>query len=500
MPDIRTRLSLSETGIARATAAIVLTATLTGCAASGGHQTTMRAEPTFMRLTEERVFAQALRQRYLELATNAYDRSDFDRSDFYSLRAIMAVEGKLVDPAGAAGEVSGPLATARMRLVNSLSSGARTGSPDLAARAQAAFDCWWLETQPDGDSAIASACAYNTDLTLAELSAVGTGNRLAALRNGSQQVVINGTTPSQTFTAEGATIEVINERPVAAPAHSQQSQHLESFAPAPMPMAEEELAYTPAPLVQQSAALARSVQGVEPMESVSARTFVIEPPASFAGQADTVIDTVPISDGTAPIDLIPDYEAFFQEAPSYGGQYVALEPSQTAQPEPSFTEAPVRGDDVPMIDAPVIDTPVFNDADAEPFALAPVMMDQSDGVLSSLVNARSLGSSDFAVYFGFDSAEITPEGEDVLGDTIEALTLENRNTVSLMGFTDSAGDSRYNQLLAMRRANAVRQFIQQRTDAPVQFEIMPVGEAEAVQNGGDGVTEALNRRVEIVLQ
>ena len=128
------------------------------------------------------------------------------------------------------------------------------------------------------------------------------------------------------------------------------------------------------------------------------------------------------------------------------------------------------------------------------------MMEQSDRVLTALIDARDAARSDYAVYFGFDSAEITPEGADLLTDAIEQITLEGRGNVSLMGFTDSAGDSRYNQLLAMRRANAVRSYIQQRTDRPIRFEIMPVGEAEAVRDTGDGVIEALNRRVELILR
>lgn len=503
-------------------------------------------EPTFLRLTEERVFAQALRQRYLELATNAYDRADFERSDFYSLRSIMAVEGKLADP-GITDGGDRALGAARIRLLNSFANGSRVGAPDLAARAQAAYDCWWLESQPGGDAAIASACATNAGTALAELEVIGTGTRVAEIRAEPQQYVVNKGTPSQTFEAGGATIQIINQpMTIGAPAPSHSAP---GYAAPAAPQANYEM-----PAMQQRAALARTMQGIEPMESISSRAFVVEAPAPIAptGYAgyerpmDTVVPTVPYQEAFDPIDLIPDYEGlpYSEAAPveqgmyegqyedqyagqyegQYGGQYEGqYEGIYEGQGEPLYDQraeqayggqymtfeqdrqsvtsmAPIYDDTMGGQQVAALQAPVYSDMGAMPMTAAPQMMDMSGDVLSSLVGARSGGGSDFSVYFGFDSDVITPEGEDVLADTVERLILEDRNTVALMGFTDSAGDSRYNQLLAMRRANAVRSFIQQRANKALRFRIMPVGEAEAVKQGGDGVTEALNRRVEIMLQ
>ncbi len=523
MPEFRTPAPRFRTGLFKTATAVAFTATLVGCASQGNNVKSVSSEePTFMRLTEERVFAQALRQRYLELATNAYDRGDLERSDFYSLRAIMAVEGKLADPGTAAGGDSS-IEAARTRLINTFSHGARVGSPDLAARAQAAYDCWSLESQPGGDANIASACAANAEAALTQLEVIGAGTRLAAARDlKPEQYVINGETPSQTINVGGATIQIVNQ-PTAgeAPAPS-----------APPPQAE----FTPPPPVQQRAALARTIDGVEPIESTAGPSFVVEAPIQAPSngfqrsgqQIDTVIPTVPFQDGYDPIDLIPDFQgsSFAGAAPvqqdvyqgqgevlydarleqQNGGQYVALAP----EPRPFTTALPPPPPPAPSIYdngageqqfAAAPRAPVYTGIGQRPPPAPPEMIEISSGdILSSIVSARANGAFDFAVYFGFDSDTITPEGEDVLSDAVERLILENRNTISLMGFTDSAGDSRYNQLLAMRRANAVRSYIQRRADRPIRFRIMPVGEAEAVKTGGDGVTEALNRRVEIMLE
>ena len=541
MPDFRTPTSRYGTGLARAATAIALTATLVGCASQGNMKAISHDEPTFLRLTEERVFAQALRQRYLELATNAYDRADLERSDYYSLRAIMAVEGKLADPALATGGDES-LGAARVRLIHSFGNGARIGAPDLAARAQAAYDCWSLESQPGGDAAIAHACATNAGAALAELEVIGTGTRLASARTAEpQQYVVNGQTPSQTIDAGGSTIQIINQpitvgaptQPYATESYAAPSYAAPSYAAPSIPQTTYAM-----PPVQHRAALARTMQGIEPMESVSQRTFVVEAPApldhsgyeaGYEYPRDTVIPTVPIQEGHGPIDLIPDFEGLpysetgpsdyemsgdqyagqyegmyegqgetlydARSEPEFGGQYVMVEPER----QPIASMAPIY-DDAPSQQMAALNAPVYTDVGQMPMTATPEMMDTSGGVLSSLVSARTAGASDFAVYFGFDSDVITPEGEDVLADTVERLILEDRSTVALMGFTDSAGDSRYNQLLAMRRANAVRSYIQQRADRAIRFRLMPVGEAEAVKTGGDGVTEALNRRVEIMLQ
>jgi len=158
---------------ARPVLALLMGTVLVGCAAPGFGPGVSRYEPTYLRLTGEQDFAQALRRHYLELATNAFDRGDAARSDFYSLRALMAAEGKLAHPSAQSG--SGEVAVAGARLSQLLMTGARTGSPDLAARAQAAYDCWLIESGSDGDPQIAEACRYNAMNALAELEGASTG-------------------------------------------------------------------------------------------------------------------------------------------------------------------------------------------------------------------------------------------------------------------------------------------------------------------------------------
>jgi len=153
--------------------------------------------------------------------------------------------------------------------------------------------------------------------------------------------------------------------------------------------------------------------------------------------------------------------------------------------------------------APIETVPVFNTAPVETLPaveFASTATFDTGEAAQALLDANSNMGGDFSVFFGFDSDEVTIEAEDVLVDAVERIRLSGARRITLIGFTDSMGNARYNQLLAMRRAQAVRQYLQEKLGDAVVFEILPVGEVQAVQTGGDGVKEALNRKVQIALQ
>jgi outer membrane protein OmpA-like peptidoglycan-associated protein len=464
---------------------------LVGCTAPGSGPGASRYEPTYLRLTEERQFAQALRQHYLELATNAFDRGAVERSDFYSLRALMAAEGKLARPGevsrhAAAGEEA---AAAGQRLNQALSSGARTGSPDLAARAQAAYDCWLVESGADGDPTIAQSCRFNALNALAQLEGASTGARLNTAGGPRQPqgetYVIEAGTNSQTINAAGGyTIQIITEQ-VAAPSHS-----VQMAAPAPQYTTIE----APAPRYATPAQPApRFVQAAPMMQPVPASTRYVE--------------TMPImQEQVAPLAPMP--------VQTYAPEYAPLAP-MVVEAAPIMQEVPMMVEAAPMVAplAPIQPSysverqaaqpiPVFNTVPVEtmPMVEMAALPMTGDAAANALIEASANQNSDFSVFFGFDSDEVTLEGEDVLIDAVEKIRLSGVSRVTLMGFTDSVGDARYNQLLAMRRAQSVRKFLQGKLGRDIGFEILPVGEIQAVRNGGDGVKEALNRKVEIGLR
>jgi len=275
---------LSRTGT-RALAALLVTTIVAGCAGQGTLQRTLMSEPTFLRVTEERAFAQALRQRYLELATNAFDRGNVVRSDFYSLRAIMALEGKLVEPAALRGaQLNAEQQTARARLVSALAGGVRLSAPQAAARAQSGLDCWILELGADGDPAIAAACRENTLEAIASLEGVGVGVgaanstlvegpvKVRRMQNGSTQVVVANQAPTSqnaaprapTPQAQAPVQQVIRAAPVAQPVPAfepaQNFETAQTFAPQPVQATQRVQTIQTAPPIQRAPATAAFAQ------------------------------------------------------------------------------------------------------------------------------------------------------------------------------------------------------------------------------------------------
>ena len=478
MSDKSNAIALQSRPSASITAVLLMGTFLVACTAPGSGLGVSRYEPTYLRVTDEKKFGEALRQRYLELATNAFDRGDVTRSDFYSLRALMVAEGKLAKPGQAVQGVSqgDELVAAGQRLSAALSSGARVGSPDLAARAQAAYDCWLVETGSDGDAQIAQACRYNALNALAQLESASTGARLVESGGPTEpetfSYVVEPGSESRVINAPGGyKIEIITEQVVApVPQHQTTvpARHTTTVAPAPT----------------------RVVQHVPEPQIVSAPQFV---------ETSPIVETVVTA---AEPQTIHTFESGFEplepivvESVSTGQEFV-LAPLDTYQP----AQVPFRAE--PAIDlGPINTVPVF---DTRPVKSMPSIEISSlpaagDDAVSALIQAAASAPGDFSVFFGFDSDEVTLEGEDVLIDVVEQIRLSGTKRITLMGFTDSVGNARYNQLLAMRRAQAVRKFLQRKLGSTVQFEILPVGEFQAVREGGDGVKEALNRKVAIRL-
>ncbi|MDD2870305.1 OmpA family protein [Neomegalonema sp.] len=176
----------------------------------------------------------------------------------------------------------------------------------------------------------------------------------------------------------------------------------------------------------------------------------------------------------------------------------------TISASPQALSAPGAGSSLPAVglaDAPP--RPILPEppsAPAEP-PRAQVVSPQASGsdagqAMAAAAQERPRG---LPVFFEFGSNDLTPEAEDILDDIAAEARRRKARRISLAGFTDSAGSPRYNQLLAMRRAQAVRLGLEKRLGSSVVFEVLPAGEAGQATSTADEVREAANRRVEIAI-
>ena len=102
------------------------------------------------------------------------------------------------------------------------------------------------------------------------------------------------------------------------------------------------------------------------------------------------------------------------------------------------------------------------------------------------------------LFFGFDSADIGADGEELL-DRIAPLLIEAGTPVTVVGHTDDTGTDSYNLDLGAARAKAVTSALTER-GVPPELLLGPVSVGEACPLAQDrtSAARARNRRVELV--
>jgi OmpA-OmpF porin, OOP family len=111
-----------------------------------------------------------------------------------------------------------------------------------------------------------------------------------------------------------------------------------------------------------------------------------------------------------------------------------------------------------------------------------------------------MSPANFTVYFDFDKSVINPAGQVVINQVLAAAAQHAPSSVSVTGHTDRAGPEDYNMALSLRRADSVRSALIAGGVAADKITVAGRGESEPAVPTADGVREAKNRRVEIILQ
>ena len=123
--------------------------------------------------------------------------------------------------------------------------------------------------------------------------------------------------------------------------------------------------------------------------------------------------------------------------------------------------------------------------------VAPVDADRSASQQAGPANVSRL------VYFDYDSYEIKPEFQSMLGAHARFLRDNAQRHVSLEGHTDERGGREYNLALGQKRAEAVRSALKLLGVPDSQMEPVSFGKEKPAVTGSDEAAWAKNRRVEI---
>jgi outer membrane protein OmpA-like peptidoglycan-associated protein len=105
----------------------------------------------------------------------------------------------------------------------------------------------------------------------------------------------------------------------------------------------------------------------------------------------------------------------------------------------------------------------------------------------------------YLVFFAFDSHALTPETTGVVDTAANNALQVGPTRIEVTGHTDRAGPESYNMILSQRRAEAVMTRLVAQGVPRDAIAVFAKGEDEPLIPTGDGVSEAQNRRVEIIL-
>ncbi len=168
---------------------------------------------------------------------------------------------------------------------------------------------------------------------------------------------------------------------------------------------------------------------------------------------------------------------------NFGGGQAA--PTATArQPEPD-TGAPVAA-----APADSDSDGVANDRDQCPGTPAGVRVDARGCEIVKLKN----------VYFGFDSAVLLATAKRMLDDSASALRRHPDLRVEIVGYADSRGPESYNMKLSERRAEAVRNYLEQAGVDATRMTTRGYGESHEGASDMSANGLAQSRRVELRVQ
>jgi OOP family OmpA-OmpF porin len=114
-------------------------------------------------------------------------------------------------------------------------------------------------------------------------------------------------------------------------------------------------------------------------------------------------------------------------------------------------------------------------------------------------NSAPLKAEDamYLVFFDFDSSTVAGGGDSVLNSVVEEIKARGLKNIKLIGHADTSGSDEYNDKLAMKRAQSVKDALIKR-GISTGITLESRGESELLVETSDGVREPANRRVQIM--
>jgi outer membrane protein OmpA-like peptidoglycan-associated protein len=106
----------------------------------------------------------------------------------------------------------------------------------------------------------------------------------------------------------------------------------------------------------------------------------------------------------------------------------------------------------------------------------------------------------FMVFFEWDKSDLSAQSLDTIQRAATAYRTKGGAQIKASGHADRSGPEIYNMALSLRRANAVKDALVRAGVKESDISVVGLGESQPLVKTADGVREAQNRRVEIVIR
>ncbi|MBU0544209.1 MAG: OmpA family protein [Proteobacteria bacterium] len=147
-----------------------------------------------------------------------------------------------------------------------------------------------------------------------------------------------------------------------------------------------------------------------------------------------------------------------------------------------------------VLDQPYKAADVYSTGRIETKELDPEAVNRQFG---AALSAQPPRPTSFILYFIEGTNELTPESLPMLEQIKSELKQRAFPEIVIIGHTDSLGSPDYNDALSLSRAEAIRKIVQQAGISALSIDVAGRGSREKLIQTKEGVSEPLNRRVEI---
>ena len=139
----------------------------------------------------------------------------------------------------------------------------------------------------------------------------------------------------------------------------------------------------------------------------------------------------------------------------------------------------------------------MDNAAGKTFVATPEQIEKEFGIALA---ARPPKPATFLLYFQPGGAALTPESELELVKVMAEIDNRKVPDISIIGHTDTAGESEPNERLGLERANMIRGLITSTKLNADNVSVVSHGEKNLLVSTPDNTAEARNRRVEITVR